>query len=259
MEIYHVLVLSIIEGVTEFLPISSTAHLILSSHILGLPKDRFLTTFEISIQLGAIASVVFLYFKKIIKDKGLLLKALTAFIPTGVLGFLVYDYIKKLLNDPFIPVATLFLGGLAIIVIEKYLKKNSKTSKSNKSLQTMSYKDALLIGLMQSLSMIPGVSRAAASIFGAIFLKFKRKDAVEFSFLLAIPTMVLATGYDLYSESSRLTEKELLFILLGIVLSFISALGVIKWLLLYIQKNDFTLFGYYRIALSIMYYLLFLR
>lgn len=259
MEIYHVIILSVVEGITEFLPISSTAHLILTSHILGLPKTSFLTTFEISIQLGAIAAVIYLYASKILKNKSLLLKASVGFIPTGILGISLYSYIKIALNDPFIPVIILFIGGIAIILIEKYFDKKDISKTANKSLEKMTYKDSFLIGLIQSISMIPGVSRAAASIFGGIFLKYKRQDAVEFSFLLAIPTMLAATGFDLLNEASNFSSYQMMMIALGMVFSFISALIVIKWLIRYIKTNDFTLFGYYRILLSIIYYLLFLR
>lgn len=259
MDIYHVVVLSIVEGVTEFLPISSTAHLILTSHVLKIPKTTFLTTFEISIQLGAIAAVIYLYADKILKNKGLLLKSFIGFIPTGILGLTLYKYIKTLLIDPFIPVIMLFMGGVAIILIEKYIDKKELTKASCKSIEKMPYKDALWIGLIQSVSMIPGVSRAAASIFGGIFLKYKRQDAVEFSFLLAIPTMLTATAFDLLNEASNLTSHQQLMIVLGMIFSFISALIVIKWLIRYIKNNNFTLFGYYRILLSIIYYLLFIK
>lgn len=268
MEIFDVLILSLVEGATEFLPISSTAHLILTSHILNLPKDNFLTTFEISIQLGAIASVVYLYAYRLYQNKELLAKALVGFIPTGILGIFLYNYIKILLNDPFVPVVMLFIGGVAIILIERYfgdkarsinLPQSGKLHLKHKTLSKMPYKDALWIGFIQSISMIPGVSRAAASIFGAMALKYKRQDAVEFSFLLAIPTMLAATGYDLFKEASNLTVNQTFYIAVGMIFSFISALVVIKWLIKYVQNNNFVLFGIYRIVLSILYFLVFLR
>jgi undecaprenyl-diphosphatase len=260
MDLLHVIFLSIVEGVTEFLPISSTAHLILASHVLQIPKNNFLTTFEISIQLGAILSVVFLYFEKLYKNRNLLLKTLVGFVPTGILGLIFFKYIKMLLNDPFIPVASLFIGGIAIIGIEYYFKNQTKNSIQNaKSLKEMSYKDAFWIGLMQSISMIPGVSRAAASIFGGMALRFDRKSSVEFSFLLAIPTMTMATGYDLLQSFQAFTANEALYILIGITASFLSALIVVKWLIQYVQSNNFIAFGVYRIVLSVLYFLIFLR
>lgn len=257
MNLLDVIILSIIEGVTEFLPISSTAHLILTSSILQIPTSEFLATFEISIQVGAIAAVTFLYFDKIRTQKNLFYKACIGFIPTGIIGLTLYKYIKISLSDPFVPVVALFLGGIAIILIELYFGKKQKTQ--TKNLNNMTYKDALIIGLYQSIAMIPGVSRAAASIFGGMTLKFDRKSAVEFSFLLAVPTMIAATFLDLYKSAGNFSGEEYMFIVIGIVLSFISALIVIRWLLQYVQRNNFVLFGIYRIALSIIFYLLFIH
>lgn len=259
MSVFDIIILSIVEGITEFLPISSTAHLILTSHILNLPKDNFLTTFEVSIQLGAIAAVIYLYAKKLSQNIGLLKKSLVAFVPTGFLGIFAYSYIKSLLNDPFVPVTMLFLGGIAIIGIEYYYKGQKTKNVTYKKLAEMPYKDALLIGLMQSISMIPGVSRAAASIFGAMAIKYRRQDAVEFSFLLAIPTMLAATSYDLAKEIQGMTQNQAIYIALGMVFSFIAALIVVKWLIKYVQNNNFIIFGIYRIVLSAVYYFLFLR
>lgn len=260
MDILHITVLSAVEGITEFLPISSTAHLILTSHLLQIPSSDFLSTFEITIQLGAILSVIFLYFQKILKNKKLFYKAVIGFIPTGILGFTLFKIIKGFLENPYIPVASLFIGGLAIILIEMYFSKEAKNQKRNaKSLTDLSYKDALWIGLIQSVAMIPGVSRSAASIFGAMALKFDREAAVEFSFLLAIPTMIAATGFDLLKSVKTLHSSDLSYILIGSVLSFIFALLAIKWLLKFISKNNFIGFGIYRIVLSVLYFILFLR
>lgn len=258
MTIFDVVILSLVEGITEFLPISSTAHLILTSHLLGIPKTTYLTTFEVAIQLGAIGAVVVLYFKKILSQKRIFYKACVGFIPTGILGLLFFDYIKIFLNDPFVPVITLFLGGVAIIGIEKYFNKQN-TGTARKTLKELTYKDALSIGLIQSISMVPGVSRAASSIFGGMILRLDRTSAVEFSFLLAIPTMIVATGFDLLKTAPAFTSNELLLLAIGIAGSFITALGVIKWLIKYVQTNNFILFGVYRIVLSVLYYFLFLR
>lgn len=259
MDFSHVIILSAVEGVTEFLPISSTAHLILTSHILGIPKSEFLSTFEVSIQAGAIAAVVFVYGKRIINDKKLFTKALIGFLPTGVLGVVLYKGIKALLSDPTVPVIALLIGGFAIIGIEFYLNRTKAGEQKTKNLSDLTYKDALVIGLIQSLSMIPGVSRSAASIFGAMAIKFDRKSAVEFAFLLAIPTMATATGFELIKTGSSYSSNQLLLLLLGLIGSFISALISIRWLIKYVQNNNFIAFGLYRIALSIIYYILFLR
>lgn len=257
MNIFQTLILALVEGVTEFLPISSTAHLILTSHILGIKPTEFLSTFEIVIQLGAIGAVIVLYFNRIRSQTTLLYKAAVAFIPTGILGFLLYDSIKSIFKDPFIPVITLFFGGIVIILLEQFIFK--KDRKDGKNLNNLSYKSALLIGLFQSISMIPGVSRAASSIFGGLALKLNRKDAVEFSFLLAIPTMLGATLYDLTQSAGNFSGKEFGLLGIGILFSFISALFVIRWLVKYIQTNNFIVFGIYRIAASIIYYFIFLR
>lgn len=260
MEIYQIIILSVVEGATEFLPISSTAHLILTSNLLSIASTNFLSSFEISIQVGAIGAILYLYFGKIRSQTPLLYKACVGFVPTGILGLIFYKYIKLLFNNPFVPVVTLFIGGIAIICIELYFKDRAKNSKlTTKSLSNLTYKDSLMIGLMQSISMVPGVSRAAASIFGGMILKLDRKSAVEFSFLLAIPTMAAATAFDLTKSASSFSSSQILQLIFGIVLSFITALVVIKWLLRYIQTNNFMVFGIYRIVLSVIYYLVFLR
>lgn len=270
MDILHVIILSIVEGITEFLPISSTAHLILTSHILGMKQTDFLGTFEIAIQLGAIAAVVAVYYKKILSDKSLFFKACIGFIPTGILGIVAYPHIKLLLSDPFIPVVTLFVGGILIIGIEHYFKRTAhstqRTGKDDsnqksefRNLEKMTHKDAVLIGLMQSVSMIPGVSRSAASIFGGMALKFDRQSAVDFAFLLAIPTMAAATGYDLLKTADTITSDQYLLLVTGMIVSFLTALVVIKWLIKFVQTNNFIWFGIYRIFASIAYYFFFLR
>lgn len=260
MDIIDVTILSVVEGVTEFLPISSTAHLILTSHLLKIPPTEFLTTFEIAIQLGAILAVAVMYAKKIFSNFQLLAKACVAFIPTGILGFIFFDHIKLLFNSTFVPVAALFIGGVFIILIEIYLKKTfvSRHIKT-KVIEDLRYKDAFLIGLIQSISMIPGVSRAAASIFGGMALHLDRRSAVEFSFLLALPTMTAATTLDLLKSSNTFTTNQTLLLILGIFFSFITALIVIKWLVKFVQTNDFIIFGIYRIVASVVYYIFFIR
>jgi undecaprenyl-diphosphatase len=205
-------------------------------------------------------AVVVLFYKKIISDKQLFYKACIGFIPTGLFGVVLFKYIKELLSDSFIPVTTLFIGGVVIILIERYLRRQTTTHHLKlKTLTNLSYKDALIVGLIQSISMIPGVSRSAASIFGAMALKFDREAAVDFSFLLAIPTMFVATGYDLVKSASTISSGQIYYLILGTLISFVTALIVIKWLLRYVQKNNFIGFGIYRIVLSIIYFLLFIH
>lgn len=255
MNFAQAILLSIIEGITEFLPISSTGHLVLTSHLLGIHNSSFVQTFEIVIQLGAIAAIALLYWRRLLVNKTLGVKILIAFIPTGVLGFALYPLIKSFLSNELLTVAMLFLGGLLLLFIDKLFKEDNQTN----TLDKLTYPQAALIGLFQSVAMVPGVSRAAASIIGGLTVKLDRKSAVEFSFLLAIPTMLAASGYDLLKSGEIFTNQEVFYLLLGIACSFIVALVVVKWLLKYIQTHSFSLFGWYRIIFSILYYLLFLR
>ena len=256
MNVFNVIILSIVEGITEFLPISSTAHQILASHLMQMAQTDFLATFEIAIQVGAIAAVVFIYYKKILLNKTLFYKACIGFIPTGILGLLLYKHIKLLLQSSLIPVTALFIGGLVIIAIEMFFKRSKHKTKN---IEQLSYKDALVIGLIQSISMIPGVSRSASSIFGGMILKLDRESAVEFSFLLAIPTMIAATGLDLVKSANSFNSSMVFDLVLGIIIAFVSALFVIRWLLKYVQNNDFIGFGIYRIVISVIYFLLFIH
>ena len=200
--------------------------------------------------------MVVVYYKKILSYKPLFYKACVGFLPTGALGFLLFKHIKSLLSSSFVPVVTLFVGGILIIAIEMFLRRSKHKMKTTKEL---SYKDALIIGLIQSISMIPGVSRSAASIFGGMALRLNRESAVEFSFLLAVPTMVAATGLDLVKEAGSITSGQIFELVIGTLIAFVVALIVIKWLLKYVQKNSFVGFGIYRIVLAILYFLIFMR
>ncbi len=254
MSFIHVLVLSVIEGLTEFLPISSTGHLILASKLMQLASTDFVKTFEISIQLGAIMAVVVLYFNRLIKSINLIKKLFVAFIPTALVGFLLYPFIKGfLLGSSAVTLWALFLGGLVLIFIEKFVPK-SKNSASK--IEDLSYKNAFMIGAYQSISVIPGVSRAAATITGGLFSGLNRVEAVEFSFLLAVPTMFAATLYDLYRSIGLFNSQDLTSLSLGFILSFIFALIAIKFLIGFVKKNNFTVFGIYRIVLAILFWLL---
>lgn len=256
MNLIDVIILSIVEGITEFLPISSTGHLILTSRILNIPSTEFVKTFEIVIQLGAILAVFVLYWRRILNNFSLVGKVLTAFIPTVILGLIFYDIIKTiLLESTLVVVIALFIGGIALIALELYFKDHKE---KKKNLDSLTYKNAFIIGLFQSISMIPGVSRAAATIFGGLFMNLNRTAAVEFSFLLAVPTMAAASGLDLVKSSGSFTNQEIMQLVIGTVLSFIVALIVIKWLLKFIQTHTFIPFGIYRIILAIIFAIFFL-
>jgi undecaprenyl-diphosphatase len=253
MNIIQSIILSIIEGLTEFLPISSTGHMILASSIMNIPEDAFVKTFEISIQIGAIMAIVLLYAKRFLQGISIYLKLAIAFIPTGIIGFLAYPYIKTYLFNPIIVSISLVLGGIVLILIDKkVVGQESKTAE----LENISYKNAFFIGLFQSISMIPGVSRAAATIVGGIFNGLDKKQAIEFSFLLAVPTMFAATGYDLYKTTIGFSGHEIFLMSLGLVVAFITAWIAVKVFIKIVQNYGFKYFGYYRIIIGIIFLLL---
>ncbi|TSC52419.1 MAG: undecaprenyl-diphosphatase [Parcubacteria group bacterium LiPW_41] len=253
MNLFHSFILGIVEGVTEFLPISSTGHMILVSSLLNIPQTDFIKTFEISIQLGAILAVVVLFFKRFFTDWGTIKKIVVAFIPTSIIGFILYKFIKQyLIGNIFVVLWALGIVGIVFIVIEYLQSKKSKTG-----LSEISYKQAFLIGIAQSLAVIPGVSRSGATIMGGLLLGIGRKEIVEFSFLLAVPTMVAATGYDLLKSGSILSVDMFLPLGIGFVTSFIVALFVVRWFIKFVQTNTFTGFGIYRILIAMLFLLFF--
>lgn len=257
MDISHALILAVVEGITEFLPISSTGHLILVSHLLNIESTNFSKSFEIIIQLGAILAVVVLYFKTLLYKKEYWPKLLVAFLPTALVGFTLYPLIKRvLLDNSYITLLSLFLGGIVLIIIEKlHQEKETHTN----DIAHLTYGQAVLIGSFQAISVIPGVSRAAATIIGGLVVGVKRTSAVEFSFLLAIPTMGAATGLDLIKSHSQFASSDIAPLLVGFIGSFIVALVVIKYFIKYIKKHDFVPFGIYRVIIAIIYFFIFLR
>ena len=247
MTIFDSVILGIVEGLTEFLPISSTAHLILTAKLLELETTDFLKSFEIVIQLGAIASVIFLYWKTLITKWDLNKKIIAAFIPTAVIGLVFYSLVKDVfLENYLISVYTLLIGGIVLIIFEFFHKEGD-----TKELENISYKQALMIGSFQSISIIPGVSRAAATILGGMFVGISRKTVVEFSFLLAIPTVAAATGLDLVQSISSFSGANFISLGIGFLVSFIMATISIKFLLKFIQNHNFISFGIYRILLAL--------
>ena len=254
MNFIHVLILSAVEGLTEFLPISSTGHMILVSKLFGLTETNFLKTFEIVIQLGAILAIVVLYFKKFVTSWNLIKKLIVAFIPTAIVGFFLYPLIKGvLLGSSAITLNALFLGGIVIIGVEWFLKRKKKTDIKKES--EITYRQAFLIGSFQSLSVVPGVSRAAATIIGGLLTGLSRESATEFSFLLAVPTMFAATALDIYKSREMLVQGGVITLFVGTVLSFLFAIFAVKFLVNYVKKHDFTAFGIYRIVLSILFWI----
>lgn len=249
MEFIYAAVLGLVEGVTEFLPISSTGHLILSERLLALPSTDFWKSFTVVIQLGAILAVLFLYWRKLLLNHAVFTRVAVAFLPTAIIGLVLYPFIKQyLLGSAAVVLWALGIGGLFIILFEKYYKPSA----SVRDIENMNYKQAALIGLAQSVAVIPGVSRAAATIIGGLSLGLSRPAIVEFSFLLAIPTMAAATGLDLLKSGWNFSGVEWLWLVTGFIVSFISALAAVRWLLRFITRNNFTGFGWYRIILAIV-------
>jgi undecaprenyl-diphosphatase len=260
MTFIQTIIFGVIEGVTEFLPISSTGHLILVDYLLQIPATEFVKSFNIAIQLGAILAVVVLYARRLLVNRSLLARVVVAFMPTAMIGFLFYKLVKTyLLNNPSVVVWALFIGGFAIFAVEWYLgrpaDKAGRRAAGTKNLETMRYREALVIGLAQSVAIIPGVSRSAATIVGGLLSGFSRTAIVEFSFLLAIPTMLAATSLDLFKSGAIFTGGEWLSLLIGFVVSFAVALVVVKWLLRFIQNHNFKLFGIYRIIIALVFWL----
>ncbi len=248
-------ILGVVEGITEFLPISSTGHLILFGNILNIGESEFLKSFNIAIQFGAILAVVYLFPKRFFKEFSTFKKIAIAFIPTVVLGLIFYSIIKKyLLGNVTVVLVALFVGGILFILLEKFLAKK-EIKKVDEGIEGVTYKQSFFIGLYQSLAMIPGVSRSASTIFGGMLMGISRKTIVEFSFLLAVPTMLAATVLDVYKNFESFKDSQLSVLSVGFVVSFIVAIFAIKFLIRYVEKNNFIAFGVYRIIAAIVFWI----
>lgn len=250
MSFFEAFILAIVEGLTEFLPVSSTGHMIIVSSVLGIAADPFTKTFTVAIQFGAILSVVVLYWKRFFQSLDFYFKLLVAFIPAMVLGLLLSDYIDQLLERVEVVAIMLILGGILFLFVDKIFK-DSETNGST----TITYKTALRIGFFQTIAMIPGVSRSAATIIGGLTQKLTKKVAAEFSFFLAVPTMAAATGYKLlkfYLDGNKFGSDEIGVLIFGNVVAFIVALLAIKSFITFLTKHGFKLFGYYRIILGVI-------
>lgn len=248
MSLFEAIVLAIIEGLTEFLPVSSTGHMIIASSLMGIQSNDFVKLFTVAIQLGTILSVVVLYFKRFFRSINFYLKLLVAFIPAVVFGLLFSDLIDELLESPLMVGISLFLGGIVLLFVDKWFKNADQEDADD-----ISYPTAFKIGLFQCIAMIPGVSRSAASIIGGMSQKLTRKAAAEFSFFLAVPTMFAATAkklYDFYKDGHTISSDEINLLLIGNVVGFVVALIAIKSFIGYLSKNGFKVFGIYRIIVG---------
>lgn len=249
-------ILGVVEGITEFLPISSTGHLILTNTILGIPETDFVKTFEIAIQSGAIAAVLVMYWRRFL-EIDTIKKLIIGFIPTGIIGLALYKIVKTyLLGNSMVVVAALATGGIALIAFE-YWHEDKEDAIS--SVDGISYYQAGALGVFQTIALIPGVSRSAATIVGGLFMGLKRETIVEFSFLLAVPTMAAATGLDLLKNASSFTSDNLILLVIGFVVSAFVAYLSMRFLLAYVRTHTFIPFGIYRIVVAALFFVLFLQ
>lgn len=248
MNIFQAIILAIIEGLTEFLPVSSTGHMILGSALMGIESNNFVKLFTVAIQLGAILSVIVLYFKRFFQTLDFYFKLLAAFVPAVFFGLLLSDKIDQLLESPLGVALALLIGGIVLLFVDKWFN-NGTIDDTNE----ITYGTALKIGLFQCLSMIPGTSRSAATIVGGMSQRLTRKAAAEFSFFLAVPTMFGATAkklYDFYKDGYVISAEEVKLLVIGNVIAFIIAMLAIKYFITFLQNRGFRLFGWYRIIVG---------
>lgn len=244
MTTFQAIVIAIVEGITEFLPVSSTGHMIITQELLGMEINDFVKAFTVNIQFGAILSVVVLYWKRFFQSLEFYYKLFVAFIPAAVLGLLLSDYIDMMLESVFVVALMLVLGGIVLLFVDKWFNKPAKD-------QTIKYPTAFKIGLFQCIAMIPGVSRSAATIVGGMSQKLDRKTAAEFSFFLAVPTMFAAAGYKLLQNYKDITADNINMLIIGNVVAFIVAMFAIKFFISFLTKYGFKVFGYYRIVVGL--------
>ncbi len=258
MNFIQALILGIIEGITEFLPISSTAHLIITSKLLAIPQTDFHKFFEVFIQSGAILAVVVIYFQYLLKRKNLIKYLIYSFIPTAIIGFLLYKVIKNVFfESDILIIGAIFLVGLIFLKVEWLIKK--KVINLHKPLTSLTFKEAVIIGLGQALAVIPGVSRAGSVIVGMMLLGYERDEAATYSFLLAVPTIMAASAYDLYKMRGIIfsSSVNLVYLFIGFIASFATAYLAVRWLINYLKKNTLVIFGIYRLLLAIILLLVF--
>jgi len=245
MTTFEAIVIAIIEGITEFLPISSTGHMIITEALLGMNIDEFTKAFTVNIQFGAILSVVVLYWRRFLQSWTFYQKLFIAFLPAAVIGFLAGDFIDSLLENVMVVAIMLLIGGIFLLFVDKWFNKEAKE-------QEITYPTALKIGFWQCIAMIPGVSRSAATIIGGMQQKLSRTNAAEFSFFLAVPTMAAASAYKLLKDYKHINSENIGILLIGNVVAFIVAMIAIKTFITYLQKHGFKVFGWYRIIVGII-------
>jgi len=256
MSFLDAIILAIVEGLTEFLPVSSTGHMIIVSSFFGIASDPFTKTFTVAIQLGAIFSVIVLYWKRFFQSTDFYFKLLIAVLPAALLGFLLNDFIDQVLERIEVVAVMLILGGIVFLFIDKLFHETEEYGETH-----VSYSTAFKIGLFQTIAMLPGVSRSASTIIGGLTQKLTKKTAAEFSFFLAVPTMFLATVYKLfkfYHSGNSFGSNEILMLVIGNITAFVVAILAIKSFISFLTANGFKVFGYYRITLGVIILTLYL-
>lgn len=248
MDLLQTILIAIVEGLTEYLPVSSTGHMIIAEKMLNVPSTEFVKAFTVIIQFGAILSVVVLYWRRFIQSLDFYKTLIIAFLPAAVIGFLAKDYIDKLLENVTVVAVMLILGGVVMLFVDKWFDKTDES-------QVVTPKKAITIGFFQCIAMIPGVSRSMATIVGGMTQKLSRKNAAEFSFFLAVPTMFVASAYKMLklvknSDSRVILQDNLDILLIGNIVAFIVAMLAIKFFIGYVTKYGFKAFGYYRIVVG---------
>jgi undecaprenyl-diphosphatase len=249
MNVLNTILIAIVEGLTEFLPVSSTGHMIIAQKLLAIESTEFVKAFTVIIQFGAILSVVVLYWKRFFQSWDFYWKLFIAFLPAAVIGFLAMDFIDEMLESVLVVAIMLVLGGIFMLFVDKWFNKPDED-------QTMDWKRSLKIGFFQCIAMIPGVSRSMATIVGGMTTKLSRKNAAEFSFFLAVPTMAAASGYKLLKlimdpNSATMLSDNLVTLLIGNVVAFLVAMAAIKFFIGFLTKYGFKAFGYYRIVVGV--------
>lgn len=253
MGIFHAIILGVVEGITEFLPISSTFHLIFTAKILKLIQNDFSKFFEVFIQAGAILSVTLLYFTDVVKSKDLIKKLIISFIPTAFFGFILYKFIKNVLFESQILMLIIFITvGLLFILLERMINKNKIIL--SKDIESLTYREALIIGIVQALAIVPGVSRAGAVMVIMMMLRYKRSESAYFSFLLSIPTIFAASFFDFFKMRDIVfnSSNHWSILIVGFITAFISSYFVVKWFINFLKNNSLIVFGYYRLIIAII-------
>lgn len=244
MNIFEAVIIAIVEGLTEFLPVSSTGHMIITQELLGMTIDDFVKAFTVNIQFGAILSVIVLYWKRFFKSFDFYYKLFVAFIPAAIVGFLAMDLIDRMLGSVLIVAIMLVVGGVVLVFVDRWFKKSDPKKE-------VTYRSAFMIGLFQIIAMIPGVSRSAATIIGGMTQGHDRKTAAEFSFFLAVPTMFAAASYKLLKNYEVITAQNLPVLLIGNLVAFVVAMIAIKSFIALLTRYGFKAFGYYRIVVGL--------